>query len=145
MISNDFSVDNSDYMRNGDFIPSRMQAQQEAINLVCHSKTRSNPENNVGLISLAKYSIDIIPYSSHFEIRRILIEFFWHSRVEVLTTLTTDVGKILAKLHHVQPSGDINFLTGMRIAHVSVEFFHTVVRSHTIDWRALRRSLAADS
>lgn len=50
-----FSVDNSDYMRNGDFIPSRMQAQQDAINLVCHSKTRSNPENNVGLISLAKY------------------------------------------------------------------------------------------
>lgn len=32
-----------------------MQAQQDAINLVCHSKTRSNPENNVGLISLAKY------------------------------------------------------------------------------------------
>ena len=45
---------------------------------------------------------------------------FSYSRVEVLTTLTTDVGKILAKLHQVQPCGDINFLTGMRIAHVCI-------------------------
>jgi 26S proteasome regulatory subunit N10 len=43
-------------MRNGDFVPTRLQAQQDAVNLVCHSKTRSNPENNVGLITLAKYA-----------------------------------------------------------------------------------------
>jgi 26S proteasome regulatory subunit N10 len=49
-----FSVDNSDYMRNGDFLPTRLQAQQDAVNLVCHSKTRSNPENNVGLIVMSK-------------------------------------------------------------------------------------------
>ncbi|KAK2525078.1 Pip5k1a [Columba guinea] len=48
-------VDNSEYMRNGDFLPTRLQAQQDAVNIVCHSKTRSNPENNVGLITLAKY------------------------------------------------------------------------------------------
>lgn len=42
-------------MRNGDFVPTRLQAQQDAVNLVCHSKTRSNPENNVGLLTLAKY------------------------------------------------------------------------------------------
>ena len=41
-------------MRNGDFIPTRIQAQQDAVNLVCMSKTRSNPENNVGLIALTK-------------------------------------------------------------------------------------------
>ena len=49
------SVDNSDYMRNGDFVPTRLQAQQDAVNVVCHSKTRSNPENNVGLLTLSKY------------------------------------------------------------------------------------------
>ena len=49
-----FSVDNSDYMRNGDFVPTRLQAQQDAVNLVCHSKTRSNPENNVGLIVMSR-------------------------------------------------------------------------------------------
>ena len=69
-------VDSSDYMRNGDFVPTRMQAQQDAVNLVCQSKTRSNPESNVALVSMG----DI---------------------VQVLSTLTTDSGKILAKLHQV--------------------------------------------
>lgn len=54
MLCKTCSVDNSDYMRNGDFLPTRLQAQQDAVNLVCHSKTRSNPENNVGLLTLAK-------------------------------------------------------------------------------------------
>jgi len=49
-----YSVDNSDYMRNGDFLPTRLHAQQDAVNLICHSKTRANPENNVGLLSIAK-------------------------------------------------------------------------------------------
>lgn len=49
-------MDNSEYMRNGDFLPTRLQAQQDAVNIVCHSKTRSNPENNVGLITMAKYA-----------------------------------------------------------------------------------------
>ncbi|KAJ8874288.1 hypothetical protein PR048_025134 [Dryococelus australis] len=88
-------VDNSDYMRNGDFLPTRLQAQQDAVNLVCHSKTRSNPENNVGLLTLAN--------------------------VEVLATLTSDVGRILSKLHQVQPNGNINLLTGIRIAHLALK------------------------
>lgn len=88
-------VDNSDYMRNGDFLPTRLQAQQDAVNLVCHSKTRSNPENNVGLLTLAN--------------------------VEVLATLTSDVGRILSKLHQVQPNGNINLQTGIRIAHLALK------------------------
>uniref|UniRef100_A0A8D2PCU9 26S proteasome non-ATPase regulatory subunit 4 n=1 Tax=Zosterops lateralis melanops TaxID=1220523 RepID=A0A8D2PCU9_ZOSLA len=87
-------VDNSEYMRNGDFLPTRLQAQQDAVNIVCHSKTRSNPENNVGLITLA-------------------------NNCEVLTTLTPDTGRILSKLHTVQPKGKITFGTGIRVAHVS--------------------------
>ena len=38
--------------------------------------------------------------------------------MEVLVTLTTDVGRVLSKLHHVQPKGKTNFLTGIKIAHV---------------------------
>jgi len=82
-------------MRNGDFLPTRLQAQQDAVNLVCHSKTRSNPENNVGLLTLAK--------------------------VEVLATLTSDAGRILSKLHQVLPEGTINILTGIRIAHLALK------------------------
>nr|XP_033781167.1 26S proteasome non-ATPase regulatory subunit 4 isoform X2 [Geotrypetes seraphini] len=89
-------VDNSEYMRNGDFLPTRLQAQQDAVNIVCHSKTRSNPENNVGLITLA-------------------------NNCEVLTTLTPDTGRILSKLHSVQPKGKITFCTGIRIAHLALK------------------------
>uniref|UniRef100_A0AAZ3Q3Q6 26S proteasome non-ATPase regulatory subunit 4 n=1 Tax=Oncorhynchus tshawytscha TaxID=74940 RepID=A0AAZ3Q3Q6_ONCTS len=89
------SVDNSEYMRNGDFLPTRLQAQQDAVNIVCHSKTRSNPENNVGLITMA-------------------------NNCEVLTTLTADAGRILSKLHAVQPRGNISFCTGIRVAHVCI-------------------------
>ena len=39
--------------------------------------------------------------------------------VEVLTTLTADVGRILSKLHQVQPKGEIKFCTGVKVAHVS--------------------------
>ncbi|KAJ8921806.1 hypothetical protein NQ315_008435 [Exocentrus adspersus] len=63
--------------------------------MVCYSKTRSNPENNVGLLTLAK--------------------------VEVLATLTSDVGRILSKLHQVQPDGEINLHTGIRIAHLALK------------------------
>ncbi|NWH17813.1 PSMD4 ATPase, partial [Grus americana] len=91
-----FSVDNSEYMRNGDFLPTRLQAQQDAVNIVCHSKTRSNPENNVGLITLA-------------------------NNCEVLTTLTPDTGRILSKLHTVQPKGKITFCTGIRVAHLALK------------------------
>ncbi|XP_022706960.1 26S proteasome non-ATPase regulatory subunit 4-like [Varroa jacobsoni] len=85
-------VDNSEYMRNGDFLPTRLQAQQEAVSLVCHSKARSNPENNVGLLTLAT--------------------------TEVLTTLTSDVNRLLAKLHSVEPQGSLQLISGLRIAHL---------------------------
>jgi 26S proteasome regulatory subunit N10 len=48
------SFDNSDYQRNGDYLPTRLNAQKEGINLVCLTKLRSNPENNVGLLTLSK-------------------------------------------------------------------------------------------
>uniref|UniRef100_A0A1I7UG41 26S proteasome non-ATPase regulatory subunit 4 n=1 Tax=Caenorhabditis tropicalis TaxID=1561998 RepID=A0A1I7UG41_9PELO len=47
-------VDNYEWMRNGDFQPTRLQAQQDAINLVTQCKLRANPENTVGVISMAE-------------------------------------------------------------------------------------------
>lgn len=83
-------------MRNGDFIPSRLQAQHDAVSLICHSKIRSNIENNVGLITLS-------------------------NNPQVLATMTMDVGRILSKLHTVQPEGQINFMTGIKIAHLALK------------------------
>ena len=47
------SMDNSEFMRNGDFLPTRLQAQQDAVGLITQSKLRSNPESNVGLMTLS--------------------------------------------------------------------------------------------
>ncbi|EDW76832.1 uncharacterized protein Dwil_GK17731 [Drosophila willistoni] len=85
--------DNSDFQRNGDYFPTRLSVQKDGINLLCLTKLRANPENNVGLMTLS-------------------------NTVEVLATLTTDVGRIFSKLHLIQPKGDINLLTGIRIAHL---------------------------
>ena len=55
-----FSIDSSDYMRNGDFLPTRLQAQQEAVNLLSIAKLRSNPENNIGLLKMAKWVLPLV-------------------------------------------------------------------------------------
>lgn len=83
-------------MRNGDFVPTRLQAQQDAVDLVCHSKTGANAENNVGLITLSKHP-------------------------EVLASLTSDAQRIMSKLHQVQPKGFVDFLTGIKIAHLALK------------------------
>merc|ERR1712024_65223 len=95
-------MDNSEFMRNGDFLPTRLQAQQDAVGLITQSKLRSNPESNVGLMTL--------------------------SGLEVLVTLTTDSGKVLAKSHAVQPKGDLQLLSGIKIAHLALK--HRLGKNH---------------
>jgi 26S proteasome regulatory subunit N10 len=47
------SLDNSEWMRNGDYIPSRLEAQHDAANMLCGTKTQSNPESTVGILTMA--------------------------------------------------------------------------------------------
>ena len=47
------SIDNSEFMRNGDFTPSRFSAQSDAVSVIFGAKTQSNPENTVGVMSMA--------------------------------------------------------------------------------------------
>uniref|UniRef100_A0A7S2LGX4 VWFA domain-containing protein n=1 Tax=Leptocylindrus danicus TaxID=163516 RepID=A0A7S2LGX4_9STRA len=68
-------LDNSEFMRNGDYIPSRMEAQHDAANLLVGSKTQSNPENTVGVLTT--------------------------NDAELLVSPTDDMGKILSALHGV--------------------------------------------
>jgi len=98
-----FCVDNSEYMRNGDYIPNRLLAQQDAINTVARFKLRSNPENSVGLITLS-------------------------DNANVVSTLTTDVGKLMTSLHKINPGGDMNLSTGLRVAHLALK--HRMSRIH---------------
>jgi 26S proteasome regulatory subunit N10 len=68
---NPSSLDNSEWMRNGDYIPTRLEAQQDAgkslinssmntilnlsflASLICTARTDSHPENTVGLLTMA--------------------------------------------------------------------------------------------
>lgn len=95
-------VDNSNYMRNGDYYPNRLTAEIDAVNLICNTKTRSNPENNVGLVTM--------------------------SNGRVIVTLTQEVFKISANLSKLQPDGQINFETGIRVAHLALK--HRQGRNH---------------
>lgn len=89
-------------MRNGDFIPSRMQSQFDAVNMVALAKTKSNPENNVGLLSL--------------------------SDTRVLVTLTTEVGKVIAKLHGAKPAGNVDLIRGIKVANLALK--HRQSKNH---------------
>eukprot|EP01114_Cavostelium_apophysatum_P024756 TRINITY_DN980_c0_g1_i1.p1 TRINITY_DN980_c0_g1~~TRINITY_DN980_c0_g1_i1.p1 ORF type:complete len:389 (-),score=127.08 TRINITY_DN980_c0_g1_i1:130-1296(-) len=90
-------VDNSEWMRNGDYTPSRLEAQADAVNLLCNAKTQSNPENTVGVIACAGKS------------------------PEVLVTLTSDLGKILTALHDVKITTRLNFVSGVQVAQLALK------------------------
>ena len=71
-------LDNSEYMRNGDYVPTRLEAQQDAANLLVGAKTQSHPESTVGV----------------------------SAGTELLVSPTDDVGKILNALHGLQLKGE---------------------------------------
>jgi len=68
-----FSLDNSEWMRNGDYAPNRLDSQYDAgtvrlmsniffylhlillsvASIICNDRTTTNPENTVGIISMA--------------------------------------------------------------------------------------------
>eukprot|EP00126_Sphaerothecum_destruens_P013322 Sdes_comp22798_c0_seq1m21194 len=89
-------VDSSEWMRNGDYNPSRLEAQHDAATLIAGNKLNSNPENTVGLISSA-------------------------GRVEVLSTLDGQASKIITNLHRVKIYGKLNFCTSIQIAQLALK------------------------
>jgi 26S proteasome regulatory subunit N10 len=89
-------ADNSESSRNGDYQPTRFDAQADAINILFDSITQGNPESSVGLMSMGGKG------------------------PEVLSTLTTERGKILDGLHRTKKkiSGKSHLATGIQIASV---------------------------
>merc|ERR1711964_153357 len=45
-------VDNSESSRNGDYTPTRYEAQADAVSLIFSAITQANPESSVGLMSM---------------------------------------------------------------------------------------------
>jgi len=94
-------VDNSESSRNGDYTPTRYEAQQDAVSMIFSAITQGNPESSVGLMSMGGKG------------------------PEVLVTLTTDHGKILDGLHRTKSKirGSAHLATGIQIAGVSITGF----------------------
>ncbi|KAI1130451.1 26S proteasome non-ATPase regulatory subunit 4 [Nemania abortiva] len=92
-------VDNSESSRNGDYTPSRFDAQVDAINIIFDSVTQGNPESSVGLMSMGGKG------------------------PEVLSTLTTERGKLLEGLHRTKKkiSGSSHLATGIQIASLALK------------------------
>jgi 26S proteasome regulatory subunit N10 len=87
-------VDNSESSRNGDYQPTRFEAQADATNIIFQSVTNSNPESMVGLMSVGGKG------------------------PEILTTLTADRGKVLDGLHRTKSKigGPCHLWTALQIA-----------------------------
>ncbi|XP_050366042.1 26S proteasome non-ATPase regulatory subunit 4 homolog [Argentina anserina] len=90
-------VDNSEWMRNGDYSPSRFQAQADAVSLICGAKTQANPENTVGVLTMAGKG------------------------VRVLATPTSDLGRILACMHGLEMGGEMNIASAIQIAQLALK------------------------
>eukprot|EP00802_Teleaulax_amphioxeia_P008497 Tamp_08506.p1 GENE.Tamp_08506~~Tamp_08506.p1 ORF type:complete len:411 (-),score=142.91 Tamp_08506:1086-2273(-) len=92
-------VDNSEWMRNGDYVPTRMDSQADAVNLICNTKT-TNPESAVGVMTMASRS------------------------PEILVTPTPGdhaVNKILTALHGVKIEGENHFCSAIQVASLALK------------------------
>ena len=91
------SIDNSEAMRNGDYLPTRFDGQADAVNLLANAKTSQNPESTVGLISMAG------------------------KRVEVLQTLVQDPTDVLTAMHSVRMGGEADLSAGLETAQLALK------------------------
>lgn len=46
-------MDNSDWSRNGDYIPTRWESQVDAVGILANAKFNAHAENVVGLMTMA--------------------------------------------------------------------------------------------
>ncbi|KAG7661360.1 RPN10 [[Candida] subhashii] len=91
------AIDNSEYMRNGDYLTTRYEAQLSATEFIFQNKINSNPENTVGLLA------------------------YGGNGPQVLSTLTTDFGKVLSGVHETKISGENHFSSGIQVAALALK------------------------
>lgn len=88
-------LDCSQYMRNGDYFPTRLEAQQDAANLLIGAKTQSHAESTVGV----------------------------SAGTELLVSPSDDVGKILGAVHRVRmaPSDTSDICASVAVASLALK------------------------
>ena len=89
-------LDNSDWTRNGDYFPSRWETQIDAANFIIENKCEKNPENALGIISMA-------------------------SKVEVHSSLTNEESRLLHCISDISINGECDILTALNISMLTLK------------------------
>ena len=110
-------IDNSEYMRNGDYVPTRFEAQSDAVNVTCQTKLDSNPENTVGIMTMAGRGYHL----SHKFIFGQGTDSL--SSPEVLVTNTKEIGQIIGGVHAAgqKIGGSIDIPTALNVAQLALK------------------------
>ena len=85
-------LDNSDWTRNGDYYPSRFQTQIDAGNLIIENRCETNPENSLGILTMAG------------------------KRVEMIATLTNDESRLLGSMNNISLNGECDIISALKVA-----------------------------
>ena len=86
-----------EYMRNGDFAPTRFEAQYDAVSMLFTAKTNANPESTVGFLTMAGRN------------------------VEVVASPTGEQAKLLSALHGLSLSGTSNVSAALQVAMLALK------------------------
>ena len=85
-------IDNSDWTRNGDYLPTRYQAQVDSAREIIQNRCENNPENSLGIMTMAG------------------------KRVEMVATLTNDESRLLNAMYNIPLSGECDITSALSIA-----------------------------
>ncbi|KAH0691933.1 hypothetical protein KY289_019291 [Solanum tuberosum] len=90
-------IDNSEWMRNGDYSRNRFDAQYSAFTSICGFKHLANPESTVGALTMAGKG------------------------VRVLITPTSDFGEMLSCINGLNIGGEMNLAAGLQVAQLALK------------------------
>lgn len=90
-------IDSSEYAQNGDYTPSRYDAQKDAVHMLFQAKTNANPESAVSLMTMGGKG------------------------ASVLVTFTDDFGKMLAALHETKVEGTSHMSTALQVGQLALK------------------------
>jgi len=91
-------LDNSEWMRNGDYFPSRMEAQIDALTVLMNWKFQEHAESTVGILKMAK-----------------------GPEVLVTPVMNQEIGKCLSALHSVKIMGKIDLMASIQVAQLALK------------------------
>ncbi|CAL4924319.1 unnamed protein product [Urochloa decumbens] len=92
-------VDNSEWMRNEDYPPSRMVQQCDAASFACSLKMQGNPGSSVGVLAMAGRGRGVsVPYPP-----------------------TDDFGEVYACIHGMEIGGEANLTVAIQVAQLALK------------------------